>query len=219
MQLLHTHCSEQTRDHHVNVGFHFLKGYIHPLLRSTVKEILNATDIWKKKIDRGVTVQNSNHILLKASCRKMTQDWTGHKYQTNIRGITDHFTPYSLFQLTDYLSAGIGLVNISIYKLLLVSNPHYHYICSTQDFILCVIWAQCFIVWKAHTVCYYYIAFFMEISMLKAWYRHTHTHRDIDQKYIKSKAYCNRSLEVCFLGSTGIQWLYFVCTYDEGLKH
>lgn len=83
MQLLHTHCSEQTRDHHVNVGFHFLKGYIHPLLRGTVKEILNATDIWKKKIDRGVTVQNNNHILLKASCRKITQDCTGHKYQTS----------------------------------------------------------------------------------------------------------------------------------------
>lgn len=72
VQLLHAHCSEQARDHHVNVGFHLLKRYIHALLGGTVQEILNATDIWKKKADsyKAATVPSNKHILLKVLRRK-----------------------------------------------------------------------------------------------------------------------------------------------------
>lgn len=45
MQFFHSHCSEQTCDHHVDIRFHLLKGYVHSLMRSLVQEILNATDI------------------------------------------------------------------------------------------------------------------------------------------------------------------------------
>lgn len=45
MELFHPHCSEQTGDHHVDVGLHLLEGDIHPLLGSSVEEILDTTDI------------------------------------------------------------------------------------------------------------------------------------------------------------------------------
>lgn len=49
VQLFDSHCSEQTCDHHVDIRFHLLKGYIHSLLGGPVQEILNTTDIWRKR--------------------------------------------------------------------------------------------------------------------------------------------------------------------------
>lgn len=49
MQLFHTHCSEQTCDHHVDIRFHLLEGYVHSLLRGPVQEIFNTTDVCRER--------------------------------------------------------------------------------------------------------------------------------------------------------------------------
>lgn len=60
MQLLHSHCSEQTGDHHIDIGFHLLKGYIHSLLRCSVQEIFNTADIWRKSESIQIRCQGDN---------------------------------------------------------------------------------------------------------------------------------------------------------------
>ena len=106
MQLFHAHCSEQTSDHHVDVGLHLLKGYVHSLLRGPVQEILDTTDIWRMRDrNRGSTIdlalERHTHIPLKVLYNEGII-WSGretahaHRFGTNIKTIAEDYVPYSL---------------------------------------------------------------------------------------------------------------------------